>query len=170
MKLAVLSGVVILAALILPGCPVYPRDQACYRNEDCPGGSVCGSDGYCAPGSGGSSTIPNCDEPRDCRANETCGSDGRCHVGSCQFHGCVAGTFCGRQDGVWACLPGFGTGGRGGVGGAGGSGGGDADVSDSADSSTPDGSVGAGGNDAEADAEPDADTDASGGTSDATGG
>jgi hypothetical protein len=169
MKLAALSGVVVLAAFILPGCPVYPRDQACYRNEDCPSGSVCGADGYCAAGTGGSNSIPDCDEPRDCRANETCGSDGRCHVGSCQFHGCVAGTFCGRADGVWTCLPGSGTGGRGGAGGTGGSagsGGGDADVSDSADGSTPEGSAGAGGDDAGADAEP----DGSGGTSDASSG
>jgi hypothetical protein len=171
MKIAVLSGVVLLAAFILPGCPVYPRDQACFHDEDCPSGSLCYSDGYCAPsGQGGSGSISTCDEPKDCRPNETCGTDARCHVGSCQFHGCVAGFSCGRADGVWECLRSSSTGGRGGRGGTGGSyGGGDADVSDSGDSGSVDGMIGAGGNDAQADVEPDADAAGSGGTNDAAG-
>jgi|SoiMethySBSTD1v2_1073268.scaffolds.fasta_scaffold01228_26 hypothetical protein len=174
MKRAVLSGAALLAAFILPGCPVYPRDEACFNDYDCPVGSACYEDGYCAPasgGRGGGSSIGLCDEPSDCKANETCGSDGRCHTGSCRFHKCVSGFSCEAVEGVWSCVRGGG--GTGGAGGSYGSGGrygsGGSQSTDAQVSDAPRPDTGSGGAGGESDAAADQtapDAAGSGGSSD----
>jgi hypothetical protein len=159
MKRVVLSSAALLAALVLPGCPVYPEERGCFTHEDCRGGEVCSVNGNCvianggaggAGGAGGSSS-GQCDEPSDCRGNQTCGRDRRCHVGDCTFHGCVSGFECRQVEGDWACArSGGGTGGSAGYG-------------DAAVDSEPDAAGSGGmGTDASDGAVPDARSDADG--------
>jgi hypothetical protein len=110
MKRVVLSSAALLAALVLPGCPVYPEERGCFTREDCRSGEVCSADGDCVSAAGGAggagvggSSSDQCDEPSDCRGNQTCGRDRRCRVGDCTFHGCVSGFECRHVEGDWAC-------------------------------------------------------------------
>jgi hypothetical protein len=178
MKRVVLSSAALLAALVLPGCPVYPEERGCLTREDCRSGEVCSVHGDCVIANGGAggvggSSSGQCDEPRDCRGNQTCGRDGRCLVGDCTFHGCVSGFECRQVEGDWACARS-----DGGVGGSAGYG--DAAVdsepdaagsggtgTDASDSAVPDAGNDAGddapgdsGSDAQADAPGDSATDA----------
>jgi hypothetical protein len=179
MKKVVLSGAALLTAFVLPGCPVYPEERGCFSHDDCPSGYACHAAGYCVlpDGHAGSSSVPQCDEPRDCRVNETCGRDRRCHVGDCTFQsiGCVSGFECRSVDRVWTCTPSGGTGGTGGSSGYGGVDASQPDVNPGGSGGTgPDGAVPDGGggdatsdsaSDAASDSASDAATDA---TSDAT--
>ena len=110
MKRVVLSGAALLAALVLPGCPVYPEERGCFSNQDCRAGEMCNVHGNCvippssvggAGGAGGGTG--QCDEPSDCRGNQTCGSDRRCHIGDCTFHSCVRGFECKPVNGEHTC-------------------------------------------------------------------
>ena len=130
MKRVVLSSAALLAALVLPGCPVYPEERGCFSQEDCRSGEVCSVHGNCVNAAGGAgggagvagvggvggSSSGSCDEPSDCRGNQTCGRDARCHVGDCTFHGCVSGFECRQVEGDWACARSGGTGGSAGYG------------------------------------------------------
>jgi hypothetical protein len=178
MKRVVLSSAALLAALVLPGCPVYPEERGCFVHEDCRSGEVCSAHGDCVNAVGGvggvgGSSSGQCDEPSDCRGNQTCGRDRRCHVGDCTFHGCVSGFECRQVEGDWACArSGGGTGGSAGYGDAAvdsepdaaGSGGTGTDASDGAvpdaGSDADDDASADSGSDAQTDAPRDAATDA----------
>ncbi len=120
MKRAMLTGLALVGAALLSGCPIYPEDRlVCETSLDCPDGYSCSaSTGYCylPAGSGGGPNGGTCDEPKDCDFNETCSSKGVCKTGDCSFHGCVAGYTCAVDQGTWSCV----------AGGSGGTDGGDA--------------------------------------------
>jgi hypothetical protein len=115
-------ALVLLAPLMIPGCPIFPDDGLCARNADCAPGLVCQLDTGICVGEDASVNGPRCTHPAQCETNETCGEDGMCHAGDCTFHGCVEGFVCVADDLVWQCVVEPGSGGAGGAPAAGGSG------------------------------------------------
>ncbi len=110
MKRSVGCSLVGLIGVLLAGCPIYPNDNYCYDDLDCPSSSYCAYDGYCTPrptgtGGGAHAETRPCSRPEHCGQNETCGTDGLCHSGSCLYSGCVAGYACVVRDSEYACVP-----------------------------------------------------------------
>ena len=99
-----LAGVLMLVASVLvPGCPVFSSDSACWDDSDCAPGFVCRSgDGHCAP-----DPVPDraaCSSPDECALGETCASNATCVPGDCTFSGCVGGWKCDVLEGRWTCV------------------------------------------------------------------
>ena len=90
------------AATVLAGCPIYDDDyyDDCYYDEY--GSYVCG--GYSNGGSSGSVPSRQCSDPEDCFVGETCSANGTCTSASCSQVGCTYGYECVVQDGRAACV------------------------------------------------------------------
>jgi len=98
------GALIVVTGALLPGCPVFSSDSACWDDSDCAPGFACrNSDGQCAP-----ENIPEraaCSSPDDCALGETCASDATCVPGDCTFSGCVGGWKCDVLEGRWSCVP-----------------------------------------------------------------
>lgn len=97
------GALVLVASVLLPGCPVFSSDSACWDDSDCAPGFACrSSDGHCAP-----AHVPDraaCSSPDDCALGETCASNATCIPGDCTFSGCVGGWKCDVLEGRWSCV------------------------------------------------------------------
>ncbi|HEY3237858.1 MAG TPA: hypothetical protein VGJ84_24275 [Polyangiaceae bacterium] len=104
MKRVVSWAAIILTALAMGGCPVFPDSSGCFSDRDCAPGYSCNlATGACLSGTG----YGYCTQPSACGVNETCDKTGTCRLGDCSVAniGCVSGYTCEIQNGVWACVP-----------------------------------------------------------------
>jgi hypothetical protein len=129
MQRLLLGLVILTAAAVLAGCPVYPgRDYrvcdgngcfdcpdpfvssacvgwSCATAADCPNGYACDSanSGTCIAGPAAAGA---CSTPADCTGGLVCGQDGSCHAGDCVGSGCPSGYVCKLANGQPPqCLP-----------------------------------------------------------------
>jgi len=116
------GAVILVASLLLPGCPVFSSDSTCWDDSDCAAGFACRrSDGHCVKQAAPERAA--CGSPDGCAVGETCASDATCVPGDCTFSGCVGGWRCDVLEGRWSCVE-DGPAGGGAAGGAGAPGGG----------------------------------------------
>lgn len=103
MKRPLVAPLLLSAAWLAPGCPIYD-DDGCHTDSQCAPGYRCQlATGDCVS----ENPTPECDEPSDCRAGQTCDRYGQCRSVDCSWSdvGCVDGYVCARDDGVWRCVP-----------------------------------------------------------------
>src|SRR6186713_190795 len=102
-KCAFSGAAVVVASLLVAGCPVFSSDSSCWSDDDCAPGFLCRrGDGRCFK-----QVVPErsaCSSPDTCAVGETCASDATCVPGDCTFSGCISGWRCDVFDGRWSCV------------------------------------------------------------------
>jgi hypothetical protein len=96
------AAALVLAGLVVTGCPLEDDEDDCAQNADCPENYVCDAlVGICRP-----IEALSCQSPADC-SDATCSRAGYCRAGDCSDAevGCVSGYVCSEGTGEAACVP-----------------------------------------------------------------